>query len=75
MRKWLKVLRLEKRLTQSDVASMSGIDVTMYNKIELGSRTPSVETAKSIAAVLGFDWTRFYQDDERLPKTGTEQAC
>lgn len=72
MRKWLKVLRLEKRLTQSDVASMSGIDVTMYNKIELGSRTPSVETAKSIAAVLGFDWTLFYRDEDELMKTGTE---
>jgi len=51
---------------------MSGIDVTMYNKIELGSRTPSVETAKSIAAVLGFDWTLFYRDEDELMKTGTE---
>jgi len=62
-------------MTQEDVATLCGISRQFYCFIENGDRTPSVETAKSIAAVLGFDWTRFYQDDERLPKTGTEQAC
>jgi len=73
LRKWLKEIRLNKDLTQFDVASMSGIDVTMYNKIELGNRVPSVETAKAIANVLGFPWTRFFEAEQNeLVKIGTE---
>jgi transcriptional regulator with XRE-family HTH domain len=36
----------------------------MVSKIELGERRPSVEVAKKIAAVLFFDWTLFFEDDE-----------
>ena len=35
----------------------------MYSFIELGERRPSVEVAKKIASVMGFNWTRFYEDD------------
>ncbi len=35
----------------------------MYSKIERGEANPSVDVAKRIAAVLGFDWTRFFEDD------------
>ena len=65
MRSWLKTKRNNKGLTQSVVAKMAGIDVTMVSKIELGERNPSVEVAKKIAAALDFDWVRFYQDDEQ----------
>lgn len=34
----------------------------MYSKIERGEKNPSVDVAKKIAAVLGFDWTHFYED-------------
>ena len=64
MRTWLKNIRTEKNLTQSEIAKMAGVDVTMISKIELGERRPSVEVAKKIAAVLGFNWTRFYEDDQ-----------
>ena len=64
LRTWLKNIRTEKNLTQSEIAKMAGVDVTMISKIELGERRPSVEVAKKIAAVLGFNWTRFYEDDQ-----------
>lgn len=64
MRYWLRNLRNDKYLTQSKLAKLAGVDVTMISKIELGERRPSVEVAKKIAAVLGFDWTRFFSDDE-----------
>ena len=78
MRTWLKDIRAKKELTQQEVANAANVDVTMICKIELGERRPSVEVAKKIAAVLGFDWTRFYDDDEQaatkeLPKTGTDE--
>lgn len=71
MRKWLKDLRAKKDLTQQEVANAANVDVTMISKIELGERRPSVEVAKKIAAVLGFEWTLFYQDEDELTKTGT----
>lgn len=41
---------------------MVGISQQMYSKIERGEGNPSVDVAKKIAAVLGFEWTRFYDE-------------
>ncbi|PIC81071.1 transcriptional regulator [Sporosarcina sp. P18a] len=64
MRKWLKELRVEKGLTQKSVAERSNIERAYYTMIEAGDRNPSVHVAKSIALVMGFDWTIFF-DTER----------
>lgn len=61
-RKWLKKIRIEKGLTQQDVAKNGGFARTYYTMVEQGKRTPSVEIAKLIAMVLGFDWTIFFDD-------------
>ena len=58
----LKIKRKKKRLTQQQLAELVGVDRTLISKIESGSVTPSVTTAKKIAAVLGFNWTRFFDD-------------
>ena len=63
MRTWLKDIRAQQNMTQQEVANAANVDVTMISKIEVGERRPSVKVAKRIAAVLGFDWTRFYEDD------------
>ena len=62
MREWLKAIREERGLTQSDVAQMVGIAQASYCNFEIGQRRPAVETAKAIADVLDFDWTRFYDE-------------
>ena len=62
MRKWLIDIRNGRSQTQ--IAKEAGITQQMYSFIELGERRPSVEVAKKIAAVLGFDWTRFFEDEE-----------
>ncbi len=72
MRTWLKDIRAKNKLTQQEVANAANVDVTMISKIELGERRPSVEVAKKIAAVLGFKWTRFFEDEDDLTKTCTE---
>jgi len=72
LRKWLKDIRAKKELTQQEVANAVNVDVTMISKIELGERRPSVEVAKKIASVMGFNWTRFYEDEDEITKTGTE---
>lgn len=65
MRKWLRDIRKARGLTEGAVAAAAGITQVAYHWIETGKRTPRPETAKKIAAVLGFEWTRFYEDEEK----------
>lgn len=60
MRTWLRNKRQDR--PQEHVAKMAGISQQMYSKIERGEKNPSVGVAKKIAAVLGFHWSRFYED-------------
>ena len=70
MRKWLIDIRNGR--TQAQIAKAAGITQQMYSFIELGERRPSVEVAKKIAAVMGFHWTRFFEDEDEITKTGTK---
>lgn len=60
MRPWLKELRLKRGFTHDAVAKKAGIKRSYYTMIENGNRTPSVNVAKSIGEVIGFDWTIFF---------------
>lgn len=64
MNGWLKRKRLEKCMSLEAVASKCGITRQALWLIESKERTPSVETAKRIANVLEFNWTRFYEEDD-----------
>lgn len=72
MRDWLVTLRAGR--SQSKVAKEIGIAQSTYASIETGYRTPSVETAQKIADVLGFPWTRFFENveetDNKEPPAG-----
>lgn len=61
MREWLKDMRLNQHMTQAEVARQVNISQPSYWAIEQGKRNPSRTNAKKIAAVLGFDWTKFYE--------------
>ena len=63
MRSWLITIRKEKGITQKDVSERAGIAQPSYCTIENGITNPSVSTAKKIAEALGFDWTRFFEDE------------
>ena len=67
----LKGIRREKGLSGAGLSALVGISQQHYNYIENGKRRPSVEVAKRIAAVLGFDWTRFYEDSAEETKGGS----
>ena len=60
---WLKNIRVEKGLTQQEVASSGDFARTYYTMVEQGKRKPSVDIAKSIAKVLDFKWTLFFDDE------------
>ena len=59
----IATMRKQANITQEEIAKKAGIARSSYTNIENGERRPSVETAKKIAAVLGFDWTLFYEDE------------
>jgi putative transcriptional regulator len=62
LRKWL--IEFRKGRSQTQIAEAAGITQQMYSAIELGERRPSVDVAKKIAAALGFDWTKFFEDEQ-----------
>ena len=62
LREWLLNYRKKAGLSQENIAKHSEISQQMYAAVETGARNPSVETAKKIAEVLDFGWTRFFED-------------
>ena len=64
MREWLIKIREEKGMTSVDVARAAGISQSHYWRIEVGQKQPSVHAAQEIGNVLGFNWTRFFEDSE-----------
>lgn len=58
----LKKKRVAANLTQDQLAQLCRCDRSMIGRIERGELNPSVKLGKTIADVLGFDWTEFYED-------------
>lgn len=56
--------RLEKDITQRELAEMVGITQGWLSSIESGTRKPSVQVAKKIGMVLDFDWTKLFDDEQ-----------
>jgi transcriptional regulator with XRE-family HTH domain len=52
--------RRERGMTQETLAAQVGIGGPALSDIERGCR-PSVENAKRLGRIVGFDWTRFYE--------------
>lgn len=61
MRTWLVDIRNSKNMTQAEVAEKAQISQPSLCDIERGHNTPKPDTAKRIASVLDFPWTKFYE--------------
>lgn len=68
-RQWLADIRISQGKTQQEIARAVGTSQGGYANIESGLREPSVEFAKKIATVLGFDWTRFFEEPNPVEDT------
>lgn len=53
--------RKELGLSQKDTAAKVGISQPAYCDIEHGKNNPTIKTAKSIAEVLGIEWTALFE--------------
>lgn len=62
MNDWLRKIRADK--SSYEIAKEIGIPQSTYFSIETGTRRPSVDMAKRIAAVMGFEWTRFFEEEK-----------
>ena len=69
MRNWLIAIRKAKGLTQIQLADAAGMSPSYIALIETGERKVPVWTAKRIASALGFEWQRFYEDENEKEKS------
>lgn len=58
----LRKRREAANMTQAKLSELSGVSQQAICMIERGERNPSAKTAKKLAAVLGFNWTKFFED-------------
>ncbi len=72
----IRLLRIERKLTQENIATELGISVTAYSKIERGLTKLSIPRLESIARVLGISAIKImdteyagnnYQNDGKSP--------
>ena len=49
----IRIRREERRLSQKEVAKMTGISQAMLCQIERGTKNPSIQISKEIADILG----------------------
>jgi len=60
--------RKEKNFTQTEIATMVGIDRSYYNLIENGFRLPSIDIVSKIAKLIGLSLEEFYKAHKELEK-------
>lgn len=70
MRATLKKKRIDKRMTQAEVAEQIGIKREHYTKIELGDSNPSLPVYLKLKSVLDLEDTDFENQDDGMKKTG-----
>lgn len=63
-REWLMQFRKEKGLSIKAIAKLSGVTQQCWSNYEIGKRTPRPNKAQKIAKLLGFKWTKFYEDEK-----------
>ena len=54
----------EHGLNQKDIANILGLTEGAVSRIVNGEVDLRIKHAKKLAAVLGFNWTRFFEDEE-----------
>ncbi len=70
----LRELRKEKGWSQEDLSGFSGLSVKTINRVENGHVTPSVETAKALAAVFELPFAGFLSSAEESSPSGQQAS-
>ncbi len=59
---YMRRARKRRNLSQKQLAELVNVSVSLISLLENGKRLPGVDLAKRLGSVLGFRWTRFYDD-------------
>lgn len=59
---YLKEIREERKMTQSQLAEACGVIRQTISNIENNIANPSVDLAKKMGSVLSVPWTNFFRD-------------
>jgi transcriptional regulator with XRE-family HTH domain len=61
----LKILRIQKGMTQMDLAYAAGVSISTISELETGQqKNPTIKTLMDIARALGLPETVFFEDSE-----------
>ena len=60
----LKELRMERMLTQKEVAERIHVERSTIAQIELGVNKPSVKTAMALGELFKVDWRGFFEETD-----------
>lgn len=60
--------RKEKKLTQIQLAELTGINRGMISRLEGYNYTPTIDQLQSLAKVLSFEITDLFEDDKSYSK-------
>ncbi|MDD3029827.1 MAG: helix-turn-helix transcriptional regulator [Alphaproteobacteria bacterium] len=60
-REWLKDIRESKKLTQFEAALAIDVTPEYYQKLEYGTKNPSIEVAVKLSQLFGFPVERLVQ--------------
>jgi len=63
---WMVKHRLEKDLTQVELAKKVNISNRTISEIERGNRNPSGKLAKKLADVLEVDMSKFFEEENEI---------
>jgi transcriptional regulator with XRE-family HTH domain len=67
--KALRNFRYQRELTQEVLGLSAGLDRTYISMLELGQRSPTLDTIVAICNALGVDLSSFFSEVEALRKT------
>lgn len=59
-------LREKKNYTTNKLANLAGISQSHLREIELGKRSPTIETLSYFCDALGIDLAEFFDDDSKI---------
>ena len=58
----LKELRMERMLSQKQLAELINVERSTITQIELGVNKPSVKTAMTLGELFKVDWRGFFEE-------------
>src|SRR5580692_2541023 len=62
----IRMARKRRRMTLQDLASQTGVSVSMLSMLERGVATPSIGTLVSVSSALGLHMAQLFQDSSAL---------